>query len=202
MLFRNRSSNLGLVTQNAQWLVLLGTSFTVASYLQVVRGYDAIQTGVVFTAATIGLLISSLAAERFAKRRTQRTLIVTGFSLALVGIAVLIVMVGSSANPWAFVPGLFVIGFGLGTMLTPSVNLVQGSFSDDLPRRDLGTVAQHLQPRILIRHRDRRHHPRRWPKPRRLRRRNVRTRCGLPSSDLGAASLLPHGSTSIKRSTA
>ncbi len=132
VLFRDRSSNLGLVTQNAQWLVLLGTSFTVASYLQVVRGYDAIQTGVVFTAATIGLLISSLAAERFARRRAQRTLIVAGFSVTLVGIAALIGMVGASANPWAFVPGLFVIGFGLGTMLTPSVNLVQGSFSDDL----------------------------------------------------------------------
>ena len=37
-LFRNRTSNLGLVTQNLQWLILMGTSFTVAAYLQVVRG--------------------------------------------------------------------------------------------------------------------------------------------------------------------
>jgi hypothetical protein len=50
-LFRNRTSNLGLVTQNTQWLLLLGVSFVVAGYLQVVRGYDAIQTGVIFTAA-------------------------------------------------------------------------------------------------------------------------------------------------------
>ena len=78
-LFRNRTSNLGLVTQNAQWLLLMGVSFVVAAYLQVVRGYDAIQTGVIFTAATVGLLASSLAAERFAKRRPQRTLIMAGF---------------------------------------------------------------------------------------------------------------------------
>src|SRR3954464_1647767 len=45
--FRNRTANLGLITQNAQWLVLLGTSITVATYLQVVRGYDAIDTGVI-----------------------------------------------------------------------------------------------------------------------------------------------------------
>ena len=43
-LFRNRTSNLGLVTQNAQWLLLLGVSFVVAGYLQVVRGYDAYRT--------------------------------------------------------------------------------------------------------------------------------------------------------------
>ena len=61
-LFRNRVSNLGLVTQNVQWLLLMGVSFVVSAYLQVVRGYNAIQTGVIFTAATAGLLITSLGA--------------------------------------------------------------------------------------------------------------------------------------------
>ena len=129
-LFRNRTSNLGLVTQNTQWLVLLGTSFTVASYLQVVRGYDAIETGVIFTAATVGLLASSLGAERFAKRRAQRTLILAGFVITIVGIAVLIALVEAFDSAWAFVPGLLLIGFGVGAMLTPSVNLVQSSFSE------------------------------------------------------------------------
>jgi MFS family permease len=129
-LFHNRTSNLGLITQNTQWLILLGTSFTVASYLQVVRGYDAIETGVIFTAATAGLLASSLAAERFARRRTQRTLILAGFVITIIGITVLIASVGSSGSAWAFVPGLLLIGFGLGGMLTPSVNVVQSSFEE------------------------------------------------------------------------
>lgn len=129
-LFRNRTSSLGLVTQNIQWLMLLGVSFTVAAYLQTVRGYDAIQTGVIFTAATVGLLLSSLGAERFAKRRAQRTLIMLGFVITIVGVGVLIAMVGRSSTPWAFAPGLFLIGFGLGGMLTPSVNVVQSSFGE------------------------------------------------------------------------
>ena len=78
-LFKNRMSNLGLVTQNIQWLLLMGVSFVVAVFLQTVRGYNAIETGVIFTAATVGVLVSSLAAERLAKRRAQRTLIVAGF---------------------------------------------------------------------------------------------------------------------------
>jgi MFS family permease len=36
-LFRNRVSNLGLVTQNIQWLLLMGTSFVVAVFLQTIR---------------------------------------------------------------------------------------------------------------------------------------------------------------------
>jgi MFS family permease len=124
-LFRNRTSNLGLVTQNVQWQVLLGVSFVVSAYLQVVRGYDAIQTGVIFTAVTAGLLASSLAAGRLAKRRAQRTLILTGFMI-------LLAIVIGSPSVWAFAPGLLLIGLGLGLMLTPSVNVVQSSFGEEL----------------------------------------------------------------------
>jgi MFS family permease len=131
-LFRNRTSNLGLITQNAQWLMLMGVSFTVAAYLQVVRGYNAIETGVIYTAATVGLLTSSLAAERFAKRRAQRTLIMAGFVITTAGIVVFLAMVSSSPSVWAFAPGLFLIGLGVGVMLTPSVNVVQSAFGEDL----------------------------------------------------------------------
>jgi MFS family permease len=108
----------------------MGTSFVVSAYLQVVRGYNAIQTGVIFTAATLGLLVSSLAAERLAKRYAQRTLIIAGFVLTIAGIAVLLLLARGSATPWAFAPGLLLIGLGLGAMLTPSVNVVQSSFSE------------------------------------------------------------------------
>jgi MFS family permease len=130
-LFRNRTSNLALVTQNIQWLLLLGVAFVVSAYLQVVRGYNAIQTGVIFTAATAGILISSLAAERLAKKHPQRRLIMAGFVVTLAGIGVLLVMVRFSSNVWAFAPGLLLIGLGLGTMLTPSVNVVQSAFPEE-----------------------------------------------------------------------
>jgi MFS family permease len=102
----------------------------VSAFLQVVRGYNAIETGVIFTAATLGLLASSLAAERLAKRRAQRTLILAGFVLTIAGIGVLLWFGRGTPPAWAFVPGLLLIGLGLGAMLTPSVNVVQSSFPD------------------------------------------------------------------------
>jgi MFS family permease len=131
-LFKNRTSNLGLATQNIQWLLLMGTSFVVAVFLQTVRGYNAIETGVVFTAATVGVLVSSLAAERLAKRRPQKTLIMAGFVITIAGIGLLLALVGASSRAVAFAPGLLVIGLGLGVMLTPSVNVVQSSFPEAL----------------------------------------------------------------------
>ncbi|MBB5912016.1 MFS family permease [Nocardia transvalensis] len=131
-LFRSRTSDLGLVTQLTQWALLMGVSFVVSAYLQVERGYNPIQTGVVFTAATVGLLVSSLAAQWLADRLAQRTLIVTGFVVTVAGIGTLLWLVHILSGAWAFAPGLLIIGLGLGGMLTPSVNVVQSSFGDEL----------------------------------------------------------------------
>jgi MFS family permease len=128
-LFKNRVSNLGLLTQNLQWLLLMGVSFVVSVFLQTERHYSAIKTGVIFTAATVGVLVSSLAAERMAGRRQQRTLIAGGFTVTAAGIGLLLALVSAaSSSAWAFAPGLLLIGLGLGVMLTPSVNVVQSAF--------------------------------------------------------------------------
>jgi MFS family permease len=75
---------------------------------------------------------TSLAAERLAKRYAQRTLIVAGFVVTIAGIAALLGLVRASDSIWAFVPGLALVGLGLGAMLTPSVNVVRSSFPEEL----------------------------------------------------------------------
>jgi MFS family permease len=130
-LFKNRTSNLALGTQNIQWLLLMGISFVVSVYLQVVRGHNAIETGLIFTAATAGILVSSLAAERLAKRHAQSTLISSGFLITLLGIGLLLALAREGSSVWTFVPGLLFIGLGVGVMLTPSVNVVQSSFPEE-----------------------------------------------------------------------
>jgi MFS family permease len=128
-LFRNRVSNAGLATQLVQWLTIQGTFFVTSVFLQTVRGYSAIATGLVLTPATVGILLSSLGAERFAKRRPQARLIRWGFVLAMAGILLLLLLVRARSGIWTFVPGLFVAGVGVGVMLTSSVNVVQSSFA-------------------------------------------------------------------------
>jgi MFS family permease len=87
---------------------------------------------VIFTAATGGILVSSLAAQRLAKRHSQRNLIVAGFVTTIGGIVLLLALVAGSPSPWRFTPGLLLIGLGVGVMLTPSVNVVQSAFPEDL----------------------------------------------------------------------
>ena len=119
----------------------MGVSFTVAVFLQTDRRYSAIKTGVIFTAATVGVLVSSLAAERLAKRRPQKTLIIAGFVVTMAGIGLLLALVGASSRVIAFAPGLLLIGLGLGVMLTPSVNVVQSSSPKTCRRKSPGCRA-------------------------------------------------------------
>jgi MFS family permease len=129
-MLKNRVANLGLVTQHLQWLILLGLSFVISVYLQTVRGYNAVETGLILTPATIGILAASMLAERMAKRRKQAAVVRGGFALTAVGLVLLLLTVDEDSSVLAFVPGLLAIGIGVGAMLTASVNVVQSSFGE------------------------------------------------------------------------
>ena len=129
-MFRNKIANLGLGTQTIQWLILQGSFFTVSVYLQEVNHYNAIQTGLMLTPATAGILIASAAADRFARRHPQRWLIIAGFLMTAVGMILLLALVRAHSGIWTWVPGLLLFGAGVGVMLTSSVNVVQSSFPD------------------------------------------------------------------------
>jgi MFS family permease len=136
-LFRSRSSNLGLVTQNMQWLVMQGSFFVISVFLQEVRGFSAIETGLLLTPATAGILLSSMLAGRLAKRYPQRTLIWSGFVVTIFGMILLLLFARATSNILTFVPGLLFMGLGVGSMLTSSVNVVQSSF----PEKDQGEIS-------------------------------------------------------------
>jgi len=131
-LFRDRTTSLGLTTQHLQWLVLQGSFFVISVFLQQVRGFDAIETGLMLLPATVGILLSSAAAERLARRHSQRRLVRGGFVTTIAGMALLLALVRDDSGVLTFVPGLFLTGAGVGVMLTASVTVVQSSSPSEL----------------------------------------------------------------------
>jgi len=114
-----------------------GSFFVISVFLQQVRHYNAIETGLALTPATIGILLSSALAGRMAKRRAQRSFIVAGFVVTIGGTALLLGLARATSNILTFVPGLLLIGIGVGAMLTSSVNVVQSAF----PESDQGEIS-------------------------------------------------------------
>ena len=131
-LFRNRTSNLGLVTQTVQWLVLQGSFFVISVYLQQERGYSAIQTGLMLLPATVGILLSSAMAAAHGQPARPAAARPAGFTATVVGIVLLLVLAREDSAVWPFWPGLFLMGFGVGVMLTASVNVVQSAWPEEV----------------------------------------------------------------------
>jgi MFS family permease len=129
-LFVNRTANLGLSTQLVQWLALQGSFFVISVYLQEVKHYNAIETGFMLTPAIAGTLATSAAADRLARRHGQRELIISGFAATVVGMGLLLGLVRSDTGIFSWIPGLLILGAGIGVMLTSSVNVVQSAFPD------------------------------------------------------------------------
>lgn len=136
-MFRNKTSNLGLGTQTIQWLIMQGSFFATSVYLQEVDHYDAVRTGLMLTPATIGILAASAGADRFARRHSQRWLIIAGFLITAVGMVLLRALVQAHSGIGTWIPGPLLFGIGVGVMLTSSVNVVQSSF----PERDQGEIS-------------------------------------------------------------
>jgi MFS family permease len=114
-----------------------GSFFVISVFLQTVRGFNAISTGLVLTPTTIGILVSSMAARRLAHKYSQRTLIRGGFVVTIVGMILLLWLAGATSPILYFVPGLLLMGLGIGVMLTSSVNIVQSAF----PEKDQGEIS-------------------------------------------------------------
>ncbi|MBO0809931.1 MAG: MFS transporter, partial [Actinobacteria bacterium] len=136
-LFASRTANAGLGTQAVQWLTMQGAFFVISVFLQEVRKFDAIKTGLALTPAIAGILVTSALAERFAKRHSQRWLIQAGFVITTAGMALLLALVRAHSSILTLVPGLLLMGSGLGAMLTSSVNVVQSAF----PEADQGDIS-------------------------------------------------------------
>ncbi len=76
-----------------------------------------IETGLVLLPATTGLLLSSAAAPRMARRHSKRRLICFGFFVTALGLGLLLALGGTNPSFWSYVPGLFLMGSGSGSCL-------------------------------------------------------------------------------------
>ena len=69
------------------------------------------------TPDTIGILAASAGAGRFARRHPQRWLIIAGFLVTVVAMALLLALVRAHSGIATWIPGLLLFGIGVGVML-------------------------------------------------------------------------------------
>jgi EmrB/QacA subfamily drug resistance transporter len=134
-LFTVRGFGAGSVVGFGFGLVPAAFFLVLALYLQQGRGYSPMFSGVLFAAVGAGYFAAMLAATRLAASLGRQVLTL---GAVLVAAGCLAMVAGSAAaSSAALLPGLAVVGFGIGLVLVPLSALVLA----DVPAADAGAAA-------------------------------------------------------------
>ena len=128
----------------AQNLILMGIFFCVPLYLQVVQGFDALETGVRMLPASVGLFVAALAGSRLAARFSARTLVRTGLTIVLLSTLMLLAVVEPALDTAWFLAAMGVLGIGMGLSVSQLGNVVQSAVSDS-DRSEAGGIQNTAQ---------------------------------------------------------
>jgi EmrB/QacA subfamily drug resistance transporter len=122
-----RAGLLGLLSQN---LILMGVFFVVPLYLQLVLGFDALQTGVRMLPVSITMFLASAAGARLSTRFPVRTIVRTGLVVILVAIGVLLATIEPDLQGAMFAVSMGLLGLGIGLLASQLGNVVQSSVDE------------------------------------------------------------------------
>ena len=103
---------------------MFGLFLFLTYYLQVVLGYSPVKSGLAFMPMVAGMITGSTQiGARLMTRVAPRLLMVPGFLLASVGMGILTQIDIGSSYPALILPGLVLMGLGMGTAFMPAMSL-------------------------------------------------------------------------------
>jgi EmrB/QacA subfamily drug resistance transporter len=119
----------GLAAQLLFWCGQASFFLVLSLYLQQGRGLSALHAGLVFTILAVAYLATSLRAPALTVRHGRRVLATGALVLAAghVALAIAVGAVGVGGSVLALVPGLVLVGAGMGLGITPLASLIMGA---------------------------------------------------------------------------
>jgi EmrB/QacA subfamily drug resistance transporter len=129
--FRNRALATGAVTLTIVFAVMMGIFLVLIQFLQAVAGYSALRAAAGLLPMAFVMMPLSTVAPTIAKRIGMRTTLLVGSGLFGGGLALLAVMVSVDGGYWSILPGLLVLGVGIGLLMSPSTTAITESLPEE-----------------------------------------------------------------------
>lgn len=128
-LFRKPMFAWGSATVAVGFMALLGVVFVLTQYLQIVRGFEPLETGARFLPLPFGFILAAVLTPVLVSRFGSRTVAVFGLVSLAVAAGWLSTLDGGSSYA-VFGSGIFLLGLGIGMALAPATELVMRSVPD------------------------------------------------------------------------
>jgi Na+/melibiose symporter-like transporter len=117
-LFSSPYFRLGITSQTMQQIALGGLMIALPIYLQMVLEYNALEAGLSIAPLSLSMFLVALVAGKKAAGRSPSRIILLGFVLLAVGVAVLLPIVPRADSGLAMAVPLIIAGAGLGLLVS------------------------------------------------------------------------------------
>ena len=108
-----------------------GALFAVSLYLETVLDLSAFMTGLCLLPLTLGLLVFAMIAPRFSSKLNHKLIIALGFIVAIIGCLILSYQFTLTTTITDLLPGLFILGAGLGFVMALSLDLALANIPEE-----------------------------------------------------------------------
>ena len=129
--FRNRGLSAGSLTLLIVFAVMFGIFLVLFPFFQIVIGWSALRSAAgLLPMAGLMMPLSALA-PHIAKRIGTRTTMVAGVSIFMSGLALLAITASATGGYLSVLPGLLIIGVGMGLTMTPATEAITETLPAD-----------------------------------------------------------------------
>jgi EmrB/QacA subfamily drug resistance transporter len=126
-LFKVLELRSGLASFLAQNTILLGIFFALPLYLQIVLGFDALDTGIRMLPISIAMVLTSAIGPTLARRLAPRLIVQGGFVMLVIAAFFMIQTIEPDLRGFAFGVSLTLLGIGMGLVASQLGNVIQSS---------------------------------------------------------------------------
>lgn len=128
-LFRNPRFSASSAAISLAFFALFGMIFFLTQYLQMVRGYDALEAGLRTLPVAVGLILGGPSSAKLAERVGLRVVVPLG--LVLVAGGMFLLTLADADSGYGLIAGMLVLlGYGIGTAMAPATDAIMGSLPD------------------------------------------------------------------------
>lgn len=132
--FTDRGFSVAVIALALLFFALFGSVFVMTFYMQDIRGYSALQTGLCVLPLAAAMILAAPQVPAIVRRLGAR--IVAGGGMLLVAAALAgLAQVGRNTSIWWFEAGIFVLGAGMALVLPPMTTRIVST----MPQNEAGT---------------------------------------------------------------
>lgn len=129
--FKDRGLAAGSVTLLIVFAVMFGVFLVLFPYFQAVLGWSALQSAAAMLPMTLVMMPTSTLAPKLAMRVGSRATMIAGVGIFAGGLATMALRASVEGGYWSVLPGLIIIGLGMGLTMTPATQAITETLPAD-----------------------------------------------------------------------